>query len=275
MEIKKIKNKTVKTVKKYSFFRNVIHYRHFIILGAKAQIKKKIVGKHLSWLWLIIDPLAQSLIYGLFIAMLLRHRGISWGPFVLTGILTFNFVKSTLKSSVQLIHKKESLIRLNKVPKYIFVLELMLSNLLEYFVAIGILAIFITFTPVRFTINILFFPLALFMLLLLTFTFSCLFMHIGFYLKDFTNIVQVAFRFLFYGSGVIWPVDHFFGNVLGSILKFGNPMSFVIVECRNVLYYGKGLDLVPCLCWFILAVVLSGLSIYLLEKYDGKYMKNV
>ena len=98
-------------------------------------------------------------------------------------------------------------------------------------------------------------------------------MHYGVFIEDLSNVINVGLKLLFYMTGIFYSLEERVHGLLGNILLYCNPISFVIHSMRNVILYGKSVNIWIMLFWGIVGIVLSVIGVKLIYKYENSYVK--
>ena len=112
-------------------------------------------------------------------------------------------------------------------------------------------------------------------LALLSFGLGCFMLHIGVFLDDMTNIIDIGMRMLMYFVGVFYSIPRRFAPPWNTILVNWNPVALLIESGRNVLLYHQSLNIAMLFFWGVIAVVLSYAGIQLILKNENTYVKVV
>src|SRR5699024_8868016 len=91
--------------------------------------------------------------------------------------------------------------------------------------------------PPRVTIDHtwLYVPLVFFFHILINLGISFFFSRIGYKLPDFAQAMSFVTRLLFYGSGVIFPVERYLQNETALTIVKANPIHLLLDAYRSIL----------------------------------------
>jgi lipopolysaccharide transport system permease protein len=88
---------------------------------------------------------------------------------------------------------------------------------------------------------------------------------LGVYLRDIAQIIAVVVALMMYLSPVLYPVEfieHFAEKHHRlSMLFYANPLTFVILQMRDVLYYGNRPNFLGLLLYFVGATIFAWLGL--------------
>lgn len=232
----------------------------------KKDIKQRYQGSVLGMLWSFIVPILMLIIYTFVFSVIFQAKWdintddkYQFALVLFCGLSAFNMFSEVLNRSTMLIASNA-----NYVKKVIFPLEILpvmvtCSALFNCVISFGILIVakFVIYRNVSPTLYMIF--LAMIPLIILSIGVGLLFSALSVYLKDIGNFVSVFVTILMYVSPVFFPL----ASVPESFRKVCeiNPMTYIIENFRNVVFYGTSLD------WKFFGIsCIASVVIYLLGK---------
>lgn len=258
------------------FIRDVKRYNPYAMYAAKAELKSSVADSYLNWLWWILDPILFMLIYSFVVQIVFRSREEHFAVFVFIGLTAWDFFNRTITNSVKLVKSNKSTVTKIYIPKYSLILTKMYVNFFKMLISFGLVVIGMLCYRIQIGWNLLFVPLILIILFLVTFGFGTLFMHFGVFIEDLSNLVAVLLRLLFYMSGVFYSIGDRIGSLspfFANLLSYANPMAFIITALRQVMLYNQTPNLYVLFGWLILGFVISVIGVRTVYKYENSYTK--
>lgn len=255
------------------FMRKFKKYNPFALYSAKAELKSEVSNSYLTWIWWILDPLLFMLVYVFMVDIIFKSNEEKLPVFVMSGLLLWNFFNKNVMLSVKIIIGNKSIISQKYIPKYMLVIQKIYVNFIKFFISIGILIILAIFYKVQLSFNIIYSIPLLILLLIISFGISNVFAHFGVFIEDLANIVQVLLRLIFYLSGIFYSISDKLPSDLYNIFIKVNPMAYIIEDFRNIFMYQKSLDIKLYFYWLFIAIIISVLSIKLINKHENSYAK--
>jgi ABC-2 type transport system permease protein len=201
----------------------------------KTDFKLRYQGSVLGYMWSLLRPLAIFVIlYIVFTRFLKIGEGIPHYPvYLLLGIVLWNFFIEVTSGSVSLIVSKGDLIRKINFPKYVIVMAGSFAALINLFLNLLVVLLFMFINGVDFRLTGLFFPL----LVLELFIFS---LAVGFFLsaafvrfRDIGYIWEVLTQAAFYATPILYPLA--LVPLQYAKLLIINPLAQIIQDSRYVL----------------------------------------
>lgn len=252
-------------------------YWKYTKYAAKSELKSEVANSHLNWIWWVLDPLLQMLVY-LFIAVFAIRSTLPFFPiYIFLGLTIWNFWSGLLKNSLKLLKRNKGIVSKVYLPKLTLLFIRMMVNGFKLLISFGIIVLMMICWRVPLSWNILYVIPLLLVLLLLTFGMCTILMHYGVFVEDLSNVINVGLKLLFYMTGIFYSIEErmrdAMGGMLAKILIYCNPISFVIQSMRNVVLYEKGIELRVLLFWGLTGLLLSVIGVKLIYKYENSYVK--
>ncbi|RDU22096.1 ABC transporter permease [Anaerosacchariphilus polymeriproducens] len=257
------------------FLNDVKKYWAYTKYSAKSGLKSEVASSRLSWLWWILDPLMFMMIY-VFIAKVIGSSKLNYFEvFVFIGLSIWNFFNKTITDSVKIVSANSAIVSKVYIPKYMLILSTLMQYAFKMFISFSLVVIMMIVYRVPVTWNYLYFIPILLTLFLITFAISTIVAHLGVFIEDLKNVIQILLRLVFYLSGIFYSLESKLKlePLLSYLLLKLNPSACLIQECRNVLLYNKGMDIKIVLAWFIVGLAFSALGIRTIYKYENSYVK--
>ena len=256
------------------FIQHIKKYYRYCVYSAKAQLKSEVAGSYLNWIWWILNPLSFMLIYAFLFGYVFNSREPYFPLFIFIGLTLWDFFNRNLLYSVSCVKHNKGVLSKVYFPKYILLLVKQLVNGFKLLVSFGIILLMIGYFRVPLTWNVLYFFPIMLTLVLLSFGLSCVLLHIGVYVEDLSNVMNLALRFLFYATGVFYSIETRI-PVWGPFLNRANPIAFLITSMRDCLLYSRTPDLALLGIWFVICLALSVFGIRLIYRSENSYVKAI
>ncbi|MBQ9937548.1 MAG: ABC transporter permease [Oscillospiraceae bacterium] len=258
------------------FFKDLKRYNPYALYAAKAELKSGVADSYLNWLWWIFDPILFMLVYTFVVKIVFNATEPNFPLFVFVGLTAWDFFNKTMLNSVKLVRTNKSIVTKIYLPKYMLVLTKMYVNAFKMAISFALVIILMFIYSVELTFNLLYIPLILVVLFVLTFAFASLFMHFGVFIEDLSNVITVLLRLMFYMSGVFYSIQ---GRITGKyavfadVLMYVNPLALIINSLRDVMLYGTAPNVLALLAWLLIGILATCVSVHTVYKYENSYTK--
>lgn len=179
------------------FKRDLMKYRKYMIYSAKAELKAEVANSHLGWLWWILDPLLFMLVYAFVSSIVFKAKEDYFMAFIFVGVTTWDFFNKTLKQSVKLVTSNSQIVTKVYIPKFVFVISKMGTNAIKMAISFALVIGMMIFYRVPLSAKMFYFFPIMLVLFVVTFGMSMILMHLGVFVEDLANVVNVGLRLVF------------------------------------------------------------------------------
>ena len=251
-------------------FRDLWIHRELLYFLAKRDINVRYKQTLLGGLWAIIQPLASMVVFSFFFGRLAKmpSDGIPYPIFVYAGLVTWTYFTNALSGSGNSLVGNANLITKVYFPRLIVPAVACIVGLLDFSIALSVLAVLMAWYRIMPTAALLLFPL------LVGLTFLCA-LGGGLWL----SALNVQYRDVKYAIPFLIQLGMFLSPVIypSSILKNHrwvmalNPMAGIIEACRSALLGRSPLDwgMLGISAFMICLLFVSGL--YYFRRTEKKF----
>ncbi len=214
----------------------IARYRRLLHFLVMAELKTRYRGSFFGLLWTVANPLLLTLVLWVVFSRFGGKQEDNYGLFLLSGLMGWIFFQQAVDQGLKSIIRNKALIQKIYIPKAIFPLATVVSNLLNlgfFAIAFAVVAVATShpFTPYA----LLAIPAAL-MLFTLATGIALIASALTVFFKDVEHLSGVVLRALFYLTPIIYRPS-IFEESTRDILKL-NPVYFPVVAIRSALYDG-------------------------------------
>ena len=250
-------------------------YGGYVLYASRSQLRAEVAQSKLNWIWWVVEPFCFMLIYSFVFGRLFGGTEQYHGLFVFLGLSIWQFFRKVVQHSVELVRKRKSIITKVYMPKYLLVLQEIMVDGFKLLICMVITAAMMLYYRVPLSWQLLWSIPLLAELALLSFGMGCFMLHIGVFLDDMTNIMDIVMRMLIYFAGVFYSIPRRFIPPWNSLLLKWNPIALLIDSGRSILLYRQSLDIPMLLFWGVISVVVSYAGIRMILKNENTYVKVV
>src|SRR5262249_7720721 len=136
--------------------------------SVRRDLRVKYKRSSLGYVWTVLHPLGMMIILTVVFSHVIRIQIPFFAVFLLAGLLTWNYFSSTVLMSLGSIRSHQTLLAQVPVPKYLFLLSLAFSNLVNCVLVSIPLIIVMLITGAPISWSVLAFPFMLFPLIIFT-----------------------------------------------------------------------------------------------------------
>ena len=226
-----------KGYKLYRVERLKARYRYSIILTkqlVKTDFKLRYQGSTLGYAWSLLRPLLLFVIlYVVFVNFLkFKDNNIThYAVYLLLGVVLWNFFAEATSQSLSSIVARGEIIRKIRIPRWTVVFSSSIGALINLFLSLTVVGVFMILDGADVMSTILFFPLILLQLYILALGLSFLLAALYVKYRDVNYIWEVILQGMFYITPVIYPLSLITDIAFQKLLLL-NPVASAIQNAR-------------------------------------------
>ncbi|MGO4956332.1 ABC transporter permease [Luteococcus sp. Sow4_B9] len=217
------------------YLRQLWERRHFITERAWSLAVTQNKGMLLGNLWLLLNPLMDAAVYLVVFGFLFASNIPNFPAFLLIGIFMFGITSRDVNGASGIIKSNSGLIRAFSFPRASLVLASVLRNLLESVPNILVLFVLATIFVGAPGPSALLFPLLFALQVMMNTGFAFVAARLCSDIPDAQKLVPTIFRFLMYGSGVMFSIQRYEAIPWLAMLVRNNPLYLLIDGYRQLL----------------------------------------
>ncbi len=212
-------------------------YRYSFILAkqlVKTDFKLRYQGSVLGYAWSLLRPLLLFVILYVIFVNFLKFRDDSiqhYAIYLLLGVVLWNFFAEATNQSLSSIVSRGEIIRKIRIPRWTIVFSSSMGALINLFLSLLLIGVFMVVTGADVMRTIVFFPLILVQLYLLALGLSLLLAALYVKYRDVGYIWEVILQVMFYITPIIYPLSLITDATFQKLLLL-NPMADAIQNAR-------------------------------------------
>ena len=254
--------------------------RNLVIRDLKVRYKSSVLGV----LWALLNPLAMMTVFTVVFTFMMPNNSIDRFPaFVLCALLPWNFFRDSVMGSVSSIVSNSALIKKVYFPHEILPLSLILSNLVNFLLALIVLFAVLFVFRIRLTVWAVLLPLVIFTELLFIAGLAFMLATANVFYRDTAMIMEVVMTAWFFATPIFWPIEILPKHklLLGLDLNVHrltyilNPMASLISTYRVILYNGARPAVDFFLRTFITSLATLVIGYLVFVRHSSKFAEEV
>jgi homopolymeric O-antigen transport system permease protein len=220
--------------------RALVRYRGLIQTLVARDLKARYRGSALGFFWSFINPLLQLGIYSfVFATVLPRPVDPDFGPYALfmfCGILPWTWFSASILEASNVLISGGNLIKKVLFPAEVLPIVTVTANMVHFFLGLPILAAFLIYyrRPLD-PIELLWFPVIVFVQLLLLLGLALLVSALTVHFRDLKDILGNLLTLWFFATPIIYPM--FEAPEQFRWLLNLNPMTHLVISYQEVLFF--------------------------------------
>lgn len=186
---------------------NTLRTQRYVLSNFVARdLKVKYRGTVLGYLWSLLEPMSLVLVYYFVFEVIAQRGGPGYPLIVILGVLPYNLLGAIVQNGASALTGNAALIRRVYLPREVFVLAGVASNLVVFGLSMLAVVPFMVYYGVVPGWRLVYLPLATVLLTLFATGIAFVVACANALFRDVSYVIRVALRLFFYGSPTIYTV---------------------------------------------------------------------
>jgi lipopolysaccharide transport system permease protein len=217
-------------------------YRELVYFLAWRDVKVRYKQAALGAAWAIVQPLTTALVFTFFFSQLVGvpSDGVPYPLFSFCGLVLWQYFSSVVTQAGQCLLTNSNLITKVYFPRAALPISTTVAGLVDFVVGLACLAVMMVIYGAQPSWSILWLPVFLGLLLLLTTGFGMLLAAVTVRYRDVKHVIPFLVQLGLFITPVIYPL-----SVVPERFQFLaalNPMTGIVEGFRACLFSGKPVD---------------------------------
>lgn len=254
-------------------FKEIYNYRELLKTNIKKEIRGKYKGSWLGVLWTFLNPLLMLAVYAFVFPYILRVNVDNYTIFMIVALIPWNFFTTAIQSGTGSVVANGNILKKVYFPREIIPISITTSQLVNFLITCIIMAIFIIFSGVGFSVHVLLFPLLVLIQYILILGLTFILSALTVFVRDIDHFVSVILMLGFYATPIVYQ-----GEMLPKkfqiFLKL-NPMAQLVEAYRSILYYHKMPDMTMLVIWGLGSVALLVVGYLIFKRLEKSFVEEL
>ena len=234
----------------------------------KKNFSSKYKDSVLGMVWTILSPLLMMGLFTILFSTLFGKNIDNYPVYFLCGWCIYNFFNSSITISMNSLKGNKNILQKTPVPKYIFILGSIISELLNFIIMLILLVVIMAITHSTFYVTIILFFIPIISLFIMITGLGLVLSIVCVYYTDIQHLWSVLSMFLMYASGIFYPMS-IIPNPYKQYLLL-NPIYWVINQFRCLVYHGIIPQIDYMINLFLLSLIILVFGIIIFKKFENK-----
>ncbi len=250
--------------------------RNFVSRNLKLKYKGSILG----FLWSLITPLLQMIIYTVVFSVIIRVK-VEWpfAVFLLTEQLPWVFFAGSLMMGASSIIEHGNLVKKVFFPRELLPLATVISNMVNFGISMLILAVFLLVYQIPITQYILILLPATLLLFIFTLGLTLISGCLAVFYRDIFHILEVILLFWFWSVPVVYPMK-LLEDLPEKYAWFShiyklNPMVEILELFRYAFLYQSWPPLKHVAYAAVWSLISLGFGYFLFKKLEPRFAREI
>ncbi len=254
-------------------FKEIYNYRELLKTNIKKEIRGKYKGSWLGVLWTFLNPLLMLAVYAFVFPYILRVNVDNYTIFMIVALIPWNFFTTAIQSGTGSVVANGNILKKVYFPREIIPISITTSQLVNFLITCIIMAVFIIFSGVGFSVHVLLFPLLVLIQYILILGLTFILSALTVFVRDIDHFVSVILMLGFYATPIVYQ-----GEMLPKkfqiFLKL-NPMAQLVEAYRSILYYHRMPDMTMLIIWGLGSVALLVVGYLIFKKLEKSFVEEL
>jgi len=259
---------------KIANFEAIWNYRYFVITSVRSDFKNRVSRSRLGFLWLIIAPLSQVLIYAFVLSALMSQKlpGISssysYAIYLLAGFQGWFLFLEIFNRSLTVFIDNANIMKKISFPRsslpLIIIITSVISNIIFFII------LMIVYKSIGFDVgyNVAWLPLIVLVNVMFSTAFGMICGILNVFIRDVGQMAGIIMQFLFWLTPIVYTID-ILPQLFQSVVML-NPLFWLIDCYHQVLAFNKPPNFLALGIFFVVSLVFLGVAFWLFKKSSSE-----
>lgn len=214
------------------------YYRDLLGALVKKEIKTRYKNSFLGYLWSILLPLSQALVFFVAFKFIVRIQIDNYVLFLVAGLFPWQWFVNSTQSSASAFLGNATLIKKTTFPRQFIIYANVLNDLVHFLLSLPVIVFFLLLYREGVPPTILvYLPILLAIQLLLTTGLALVISSVNVFFRDLERIVMIMLNILFYMTPIIYAESMIPDRL--QFLLYVNPFSGLAISYRELFLHGR------------------------------------
>lgn len=253
-----------------AMMQSLVKNRSLIYQMSKREVVGRYKGSAMGLLWSFFNPILMLMVYTFVFSVIFKARwpgvtnNLEFAGILFAGLIVYSLFSECVSRAPSLI-----LSNVNYVKKVVFPLDILPwialgSSLFHACISIIVLLAFMLVLSGSLHWTVVFFPIIVLPLLLLTMGISWALASLGTYIRDIGQGIGIVVMAMMFLSPIFYPATAFPESY--RVFFYLNPLTFIIEQSREVLLWGHMPNWEGLGIYFLASLVIAWLGFVWFQK---------
>lgn len=251
-------------------WREAFRFRELIWALALRELKVRYKRSVLGFMWALLNPTLLMVVLTVVFTVIMPIKILHFPVFLLGTLLLYTFFSQSLSYAMESMVGNAELIRKVAVPKLVFPVAAVLSNVINLLLSLlPLLLLSVAFRhPIRWTWLLI--PIPIIAIILLSMGATFFFATANVYYRDVGHIIQIVLQVLFYLTPIVYSIDLVPQKY--RWLFWLNPLTFPLSDFRMFTYYGMLPSLASVVISYVVGIGSVLVGFYFFKKHQHEFV---
>jgi len=217
--------------------REITSYKDMVYGLVRRDLRGRYKGSFLGFLWNIVNPLFQIVIYAIVFSQIMRNDTPNYVAYLICGMMPWLFFSDAVRQGAGCIVAQADMAKKIYFPREVLPLSAVLSRFINLLITYTLVLLYVLIIGHGINPALLIYLIpALLFLLVFSQGFALLFSAINVYFRDVEHILGIILMAWMWVTPIIYEIDVMNGSPVEEIIHW-NPLTYFIEPFQQILYY--------------------------------------
>ena len=257
-----------------SRLKEIYAYREMMVSLVKRDLKGRYKGSALGFLWTFLNPLFQLAVDTMVFSIIMRMGIKDYYLFLFVALIPWIFFSTSLSGGASCIMTQQDMVKKIYFPREVLPISYVTSQFINMLLSFIVIFVVLIFAGYRLNLlAILCLPVVMVVEYILALGLTMIMCALTVYLRDLEyvlGIITMAWQFL---TPIMYSMDYV-PEQYRWVFSL-NPMTYVIVAYRDILYYGKVPELKNLLSAIVIGIIALVIGWLVFERLQKHFVEEL
>lgn len=250
---------------------NWIGYRDLLAQLVSKDLKLKYRRSVLGYLWSILNPLLIMLVMVLVFSSYFRFDVANYPVYLIIGQTIYNYVNNATTHAIYSITDNGALLKKVYVPKYIFPLSKVTSDMMDFIFSLGAMVLVMVVTRTPFSMYLILLPYVAIQVYVFTLGMGMFLAQAAVFFRDVRYIYNVFLTAWLYATPIFYPISILPGKIRWVVTHL-NPLYYYIEQFRCIVLERMLPSPVLVFRGCVISVIFLVVGLFFFRKNQDKFI---
>jgi lipopolysaccharide transport system permease protein len=254
-----------------SYLSDIWRLRYFWTALVRIDLRNRYRRSMIGIGWSLLHPIAMTIVFCVVFCQFFGQDWKSYGPYVLNGLIFWNFITSGMNQGCQSFIQGESYIRQHPAPLAIYPLRTALGAGIHFLFGLGVLLTFVWLVNGFGNLPALFSLVPTLMLMFIVCWALAIFTGVlNVLFQDCQHLIEVLLQILFYLTPIMYDPGKMTLSPSLTRIMYLNPMAIMLNMLRQPILYGQQPSIKVCIFGILVTIFAVVAAVLTLVRFERR-----
>lgn len=212
------------------------YYKDLLTELVKKEIKVRYKNSILGYLWSILLPLSQALIFFFAFKFVMRIQVPNYALFLVVALFPWQWLLNSIIASSTSLITNANLIKKTIFPREYIIMSGVLNDMIHFMLSWPVIVLFMVIYHKPLTLALFALPILVVLQFFFTYGFAMFVAAVNVFFRDLERLISVFLNILFYATPIIYS-ETMIPDKFRSLIYF-NPVTSFVITYRSIFIEG-------------------------------------